>query len=291
MGNIFAGLESFGLKNIGKVDIFQKPKNESKKKEEKKQVKKELTEEELIFDKSYKCPVCDYEFKSKMIRTGKVRLIGADSDLRPRYQDVDSLKYDAVLCPKCGYAALNRYFNFVMANQSKRIQEQISANFEYTPEQGKVYTYDDAIARHKMALLNTVVKNGKNSEKAYTCLKLAWLYRGKREQLMRGDYKKDEIKELLESERELLQESYDGFEAAFSKEDFPMCGMDQYTMMYLLGELARRTGHPEEAKRYVSKVLVARGAQPRIKNKALELKEKLQTKEAQEVNNSSDEQA
>jgi hypothetical protein len=280
MGNIFAGLESFGLKNMDKLNIFQEQKEEKRKVEEKKpEVKKEATEEELIFEKTYKCPVCDHEFKSKMVRTGKVRLAGADSDLRPKYIGVDSLKYDAVLCPKCGYAALNRYFNFIMSGQAKKIQEQISSNFRYIEEGDKVYSYDDAITRHKMALLNTVVKNGKNSEKAYTCLKLAWLYRGKREQLMETDAKKEEILELVKEEQELLQEAYEGFQAAFGKEDFPMCGMDQYTMMYLLAELARRTGNPDEAKRYVSKVLVARGAQPRIKNKALELKEKLQSKE------------
>lgn len=59
-----------------------------------------------------------------MVRTGKVRLVGADSDLRPRYMGVDSLKYDAILCPKCGYAALNRYFNFVMSSQAKNIKEK-----------------------------------------------------------------------------------------------------------------------------------------------------------------------
>lgn len=276
MSNIFAGLESLGFKNVEKVDVFQE--NE-KEKEEAQVEKKEISEEDLIFDKSYTCPVCDNEFKSRMVRTGKVRLIGADSDLRPKYQGVDSLKYDAILCPKCGYAALNRYFNFVMSGQAKSIKEKITATFNYQPESSKVYSYDDALMRHKMALLNTIVKSGKNSEKAYTCLKMAWLCRGKRESLLQGDYTKEEIAELVEEEKELLTNAFEGFEAAFGKEDFPMCGMDEYTMMYLLAELARRIGRNEEAKRYVSKVLVARNAQRRIKDKAYALKEKLQGKE------------
>lgn len=276
MSNIFAGLESLGFKDVEKVDVFQE--NE-KEKEEAQVEKKEISEEDLIFDKSYTCPVCDNEFKSRMVRTGKVRLIGADSDLRPKYQGVDSLKYDAILCPQCGYAALNRYFNFVMSGQAKSIKEKISATFKYQPESSKVYSYDDALMRHKMALLNTIVKSGKNSEKAYTCLKMAWLCRGKRESLLQGDYTKEEIAELVEEEKELLTNAFDGFEAAFGKEDFPMCGMDEYTMMYLLAELARRIGRNEEAKRYVSKVLVARNAQRRIKDKAYALKEKLQGKD------------
>ena len=281
MANIFSGLENLGLKNIEKVDVFQK-KSDKKKEQQtaEKEVKKAVpTEEELIFDKSYTCPVCDFAFKSKMVRTGKVRLVGADSDLKPKYEGVDSLKYDAVLCPKCGYAALNRYFNFVMSSQAKEIRENVSVNFKYQPETGGIYTYDDALLRHKMALFNAVVKNAKNSERAYTCLKMAWLCRGKREMLEEEGGKKEEIEALVNEEKELLTNAYEGFEAAFSKEDFPMCGMDQYTMQYLLAELARRIGKIDEAKRYVSKVLVARGAQKRIKDRAFDLKEKLQSSE------------
>lgn len=280
MANIFAGLEDLGFKDVENVDVFKEnvKENVKGKKEVATQQKQEVQEEDLIFDKSYTCPVCDYEFKSKMVRTGKVRLAGADSDLRPKYIGVDSLKYDAILCPRCGYAALNRYFNFVMSSQAKKIKEQISATFRNQPLIDKVYSYDDALMRHKMALLNTVVKNGKNSEKAYTCLKMGWLCRGKREEMMKGEYKKEDAQALMAEEKDLLTNAYEGFVAAFSREDFPMCGMDQYTMMYLLAELARRIGKTDEAKRYVSKVLVARGAQKRIKEKAFALKEKLQGK-------------
>ena len=119
MSNIFAGLEDLGFKNVEKVDVYQESDSEKKKQEAAKQdAKKETNEEDLLFDKSYTCPVCDHEFKSRMVRTG------ADSDLRPRYMGVDSLKYDAILCPKCGYAALNRYFNFVMSSQAKNIKEK-----------------------------------------------------------------------------------------------------------------------------------------------------------------------
>ena len=95
MSNIFAGLEDLGFKNVEKVDVYQESDSEKKKQEAAKQdAKKETNEEDLLFDKSYTCPVCDHEFKSRMVRTGKVRLVGADSDLRPRYMGVDSLKYD-----------------------------------------------------------------------------------------------------------------------------------------------------------------------------------------------------
>lgn len=281
MGNLFAGLESLGLNLKKNFDVYedQKKKEEEGAKADNKP--KEISEEDLIFEKTFKCPVCDSEFKCKTVRTGKAKLMSQDMDLRPKYQGIDPLKYDAVLCPQCGYASLNRYFNFVMSAQAKWIKEQISTSFKFEgDENAKIYSYDDAIMRHKMALLNTVVKKGKLSERAYTCLKLAWLYRGKREELEgSADYSKAEAEELLKEEIECLTNAHEGFVSAFSNEEFPMCGMDQYTVTFLVAELARRIGNIEEAKRWVSKVLVARDANHRIKDKAIDLKECLMKSE------------
>ena len=277
MANLFAGLESLGLKIKKDINVFEQDKKEERQAAQGETKPKEISEESLLFDKTHKCPVCDSEFKCKMVRTGKAKLVSQDMDLRPKYQGIDSLKYDAILCPVCGYASLNRYFNFVMSSQAKQIKEQISSTFKYTSENGKTYSYDEAITRHKMALLNTVVKRGKVSERAYTCLKLAWLFRGKREVMMQGEYSKEEAKALYEEEKECLKNAHEGFVAAFSQEEFPMCGMDQYTVTFLVAELSRRIGEYEEAKRWVSKVLVARDANRRIKDKALALKESLQS--------------
>ena len=277
MANLFAGLESLGLKSKKDINVFEQDKKEERQAAQGETKPKEISEESLLFDKTHKCPVCDSEFKCKMVRTGKAKLVSQDMDLRPKYQGIDPLKYDAILCPVCGYASLNRYFNFVMSSQAKQIKEQISSTFKYTSENGKTYSYDEAITRHKMALLNTVVKRGKVSERAYTCLKLAWLFRGKREVMMQGEYSKEEAKALYEEEKECLKNAHEGFVAAFSQEEFPMCGMDQYTVTFLVAELSRRIGEYEEAKRWVSKVLVARDANRRIKDKALALKESLQS--------------
>lgn len=276
MSNLFAGLESLGLNIKKDIDVYDEEKKETNGGQENENKPKEMAEEDLLFDKSYTCPVCDSEFKCKMVRTGKAKLVSADTDLRPKYQGIDPLKYDAILCPKCGYASLNRYFNFVMSSQSKLIKEQISQTFKYESEEDKVYSYDEAIMRYKMALLNTVVKKGKTSERAYTCLKLAWLFRGKREEALKNGASKEDVAEDLKEEIQFLESAHEGFEAAFSKEAFPMCGMDQYTVMYMVAELARRIGNNEEAKRWVSKVLVARDANKRIKDKAIALKELLQ---------------
>ena len=284
MSKLFSGLEAFGLGKLEKMNVYEEDtqKKNGPEGQEVKAEKKELTEADMLFDKTYTCPVCDKEFQSKSIRIGKVKLLSADTDLRPKYQNVDSLKYDALVCPHCGYASLSRFFNFMLPAQAKMIKEQISANFKGIEIKGDYYTYDEAIARHKLALACTVAKKARTSERAYTCLKLAWLCRGKAESLSKDTKDYDEvIKELQEEEKELLENAFEGFDHAYSRESFPMCGMDELSVMYLMADLARRVGRYDEAGRYISKVLTSRNANTRIKNKAREIKELIQAEKGE----------
>ena len=104
-------------------------------------------------------------FKAKAIRTGKIKLVAADSDLRPKYHSVDSLKYDVIACPICGYAALNRYFNYMTSSQAKLIKMNISNSFRGLSQESDVVSYDSAIMKHKLALANTVVKRARLSSR------------------------------------------------------------------------------------------------------------------------------
>lgn len=281
MANLFSGLEAFGLGKMKDMDVYasEDKNNKDSDKNGADAAKTVLAESDFIFDKSYTCPVCDKELKAKTIKTGKIKLISADTDLRPKYQNVDSLKYDAIVCPNCGYAALNRFFNYVTNAQAKLIKEQISSSFKGIDTGSDILTYDEAIAQHKLALVNTIVKKSKLSERAYTCLKTAWLIRGKSESLPGDtpDYN-NVIKQLEKEELEFISNAYEGFQEAFSKEMFPMCGMDENTMTYLVADLARRLGKYDESSRWISKVLIARDANERIKSKARDLKDLIKMK-------------
>lgn len=279
--SLFSNLGQFGLGKLEKMDVFDEEPKKDASGDASGEEKHTVMEEDLLFDKGYTCPVCDEEFHSKMVRTGKVKLLSADTDLRPKYQLVDSLKYDALVCPQCGYASLSRFFKFMLPAQAKMIRENISSNFKGIETSGNTYSYDDAIARHQLALANAVVKKAKTSEKAYTCLKIAWLYRGKAETLPKDtENYNDVIKELKQQEVELLNNACEGFLSAYSKESFPMCGMDELTVTYLVADLCRRTGRYDESARWISKVLTSRTANERIKNKARDIKELLERDKA-----------
>ena len=276
---IFSGLESFGLGRLKDRTLYEEENNKAAGARgaagaELAIPKAEITEKDVLLDKKYTCPLCDKEFTAKIVRTGKAKLLSADSDLRPKYSPVDSTKYEAIVCPHCGYAALNKFFPRVMPTQARMIKENICRSFKGLPEYGEIYTYDEAIGRYKLALVNTVVKKAKLSERAYTCLKLAWVIRGKQENLPQDTENYAEVmKQLKEEEDELIRNAYEGFESAFSKENFPLCGMDEPTAMYLVADLARRSGEYEKASRWVSQVITLRSAPDRVKEKARMVKE------------------
>lgn len=276
---LFSGLEKFGLGNLAGKDLYEDEKK--KENEVKAQAKKEITEADLIFDKTYKCPVCDKEFSVKAVRAGKAKLINTDLDLRPKYEHIDTNKYDAVVCPNCGYAALARYFEKIMAAQRKLVRENISNSFRGLQMSGKEYSYDEAIERYKLVLANTMVKKAKMSEKAYVCLRTAWVIRGKSEALPKDakDYEK-QIEELHNEEKELLQNAKEGFLAARTKEPFPMCGMDELTLDYLLSVLAYELEDYDTASKLLAGVLSDKGSNKRMKEKSLELKQLIADKKA-----------
>ena len=142
-------------------------------------------ESTYVFDKSMNCPVCDADFKTKQVKTGKARFLGTEADLRPLYSGIDTIKYDVCLCPKCGYASTLREFNNVTPKQRALLKEMIGSKYTAMEDSADYYTYDIAIKRYKMALLTAMTKPARGSEQAYLCLKLAWLYRGAAEDYSR----------------------------------------------------------------------------------------------------------
>ena len=273
------GLESLGLGKMNDLDLHedQKGSDTDKKTEVEVKPKKVVDEASFIFEKTYKCPVCDREFKSKTVKTGKARLLSQDIDLRPVFHDIDALKYEIVACPTCGYASLPRTFDGLPSPQARLVRERISSSFTGLQESnGNIYTYDDAITRCRLALVNTVVKRGKLSERGYVCLETAWLLRGKRENL--PDDTPDRaavIEQLIQDEQEMLASAKDFLMEAFSQERMPLYSLDEPTAIYVIAALSAETGDPDNALRWASRLITSNNASERIKERARVLKDKI----------------
>lgn len=242
----------------------------------------EIKEEDLLFDKTYTCPCCGETFKTKAIRVGRNKLLKQDPDLRPIYQYVDATKYDAIVCTNCGYSGLIKNFDSLGDMYIKSIKEKITPKFKGIDENKKFYTYEEAIERTQLALLSTVVKGAKGSEKAYICLKLAWLVRGLKDHLDKesADYETCYAK-FDKEEMGYLKNAYDGLFEAYMNENFPICGMDENTLSLILAETGRKLGDYKSASRFVNSVITSREASERVKEMARSIRENIKTENAE----------
>ncbi|MCR5109172.1 MAG: DUF2225 domain-containing protein [Lachnospiraceae bacterium] len=298
--SILSGLESYGLDTIIGADLYEKEQAEEFKKieDEQRRIRRErfnkyggalMSEDDYVFLKSQKCPCCYKDFKNTTMRSNKARLVSQDLDLRPRYNKIDPVKYDVISCPHCGYSALSRFFDKLTSPQAKLIKADISSRYKPVST-GIVLSYDEAYSRYQLSLGNAIVKKAKPSEKAYICLKMAWIMRGKYEELEKNSSFKDpgmtgdkgraseseiinEIKDCKEAEQELLEKAFEGFMDARQNEISPICGMDNITLDYLLSALAYETKNREVAAKLVSQILIKQGISSRIKDNARALKD------------------
>lgn len=272
---ILSGLKSLGLGNLEGENLFEQPKKDEVKKKNVPVAPPKPQEKDLIYDKAFVCPVCDSQFTAKLMKTSKAKLLRTDQDLRAKYDGIDAAKYEVVLCPICGYAALIRYFTNVTSMQAKQIREKISQMVRLKPCEGEVYSYRHAMDRYKLALASAMVKHAKTSEKAYICLKNAWLVRGYSESLKEEGQDEKLIQELDQHENELMESAYKGFKEARQSEPFPICGMNTVTVDYLMAVLAIRFQEYDLAARMISSILGSSAANSRIKDKARDMKEQV----------------
>ena len=256
MLELFDKLDCFGLGGvvIKKMNIKVYDSNVEKKAAAKNR-SPEL--EAYMMKRKFNCPVCSCDFESSYVRSSKTRLKRLDTDLKPIYEPVDPLYYDATVCPECGYAALGATFSSLLDKQADEIKKRITPNYK-PKEYSLIHTASDAIERYQLALLNSVIKKGKDSEKAFICLKTAWIYRDENN---------------TEKETLFLQSAVSGFVSAYENEEFPICGMDNPTLTYLIGELYRRLGNYEKAIYFISRVIGMHGANQRILDRAQDARE------------------
>jgi uncharacterized protein (DUF2225 family) len=260
MPSIFEGLEKLGFKETPKTDSIFVQKHEPA--EHAKSPDDGLDEQDIvkyIYLKKRLCPICGEIFTDVVLRTSKCKYMSSDTDLRANYIPLDPIYYDIIHCQFCGYAAMNSHFDQVTDKQKDAILSSVKPQYKYK-EYPIALSPEDAMERYQLALLCATIKNARSSEKAVLCLRLAWIARDLRK----------EPREL-----EFLSYALQGFEIAYSKEAFPIYGMDSVTLCYLLGELCRRGGRKEDAMRYIGKVLISKQAKPRLKDRALAVKELL----------------
>lgn len=262
---IFSGLEDLGFTNVNNIELYQKHEREKVH-----NGKPKVTEDMLLYNREIVCPVCENKFSARTVKTNGYRMKKQDSDFYIKYDIINPYFYDVLLCNVCGYAAMKTDFRKLRQFEIDIIQKKITPKWhgrKYPP----VYDINIAIQRYKLSLLNYSIIDSRSSKKAMNCLKLSWLYREL----------KDEQNEELFRKNAII-----GFKDAYLNEGLPIYGMDSFTVLYLIGELNRRSGNYDEALKYLGDVITSRIASKRLKDMATNqkdlIKEELKHDEAEQ---------
>lgn len=271
-----------GLENLG-IQLKEGIENKMFEKETKKQdlsdksasVSVEIKEKDLLFQKEFTCPVCEQKFKHPSMRGGKVRFLGTDMDLKPNYEYIEPLKYDIIACPCCGYTAVLKYFPTAMSYEKKEIKAKISPSFVAPDFLNKdMYSYEESLLLYKLGLACTLVKKGHDSEKAYTAMKIGWLIRS----MEKEEPDKEKLAELKSQEIEYLKAAKEGFIFARQKESYPIAGMDESSLDYLICVLSYEVGDYTTSSKIMSSLLTSPKTPKKIKDKLYDLKQELKSK-------------
>jgi uncharacterized protein (DUF2225 family) len=176
-----------------------------------------------------------------------------DSDFCTHYREVNPNFYSVWVCPHCGYAGYDAYFENILQSSCDKIAGFLASREVHVDFSGK-RTCEDAIKTFKLALFFATLANFSDSRKATLYLRLGWLYRD-------GQQQPEEL-EALDKAREY-------YELALLKERTPIGNMSSITIEYLIGELYRLTGKFNEALSYLGKVVA--DPQAKLERRVLEM--------------------
>lgn len=206
----------------------------------------------MLYDRKVTCPVCETVFNAKSIKKNSYRVLEKDSDFFIRYSRINPYFYDVWVCDECGYASIKSDFEKLNDHDADTIREKITPKW-HKKNYPDVYDIDLAIQRYKLSLLNYYTINANDSKKAMNCLKLAWMYR----------FKKD-----TKNEFQFLSQALENLNTAYYNELTPIYGMNKFTIMYLIGELKRRIGKGDDSLIWFSQVITSTVASQKIKDLA-----------------------
>lgn len=202
-----------------------------------------------LYNKSLVCPVCQKKIEVTKVKAKDCIVSSRDTDFCVYYEGVNPIFYDVWVCGNCGYAAQGEKFEEISYRDVKAIKEGITRHWKSRSFTGE-RDIEKALEAFKLALFNLTKMDAKPIDYAKVCMRIAWLYRMKEDK----------------REMEFLRYALKYYSETFENERFPVGKLDEYTCMYMIGELERRVGNYNDAVVWFNKVISSPEAR---KNKLL----------------------
>jgi len=182
------------------------------------------------------CSCCKSVFQTSRVRPSFKRAVRVDSDFCGHFDRVNPDFYVVRVCPFCGFASTENFREELPQPLVEAYLEKMG-KFWVARDYGGERSARDAMECYKLALLTAQTVKEKDRVVAGLLHHIAWLYRYEGDTEMEGKFLKfalDSYIQVYESELEAVNNA---------------------RLLYLIGELHRRTGNPREAVRWFSRVI------------------------------------
>ncbi|WP_410514097.1 DUF2225 domain-containing protein [Paenibacillus sp. BR2-3] len=189
-----------------------------------------------LYSIKVKCCNCEHEFETSRVRPSLKKAIRRDTDFCSYYKDENPDFYVVRVCPKCGFASTENSADKLTEVQRASFKERIGNRWNPRHFDGH-RTWETAMETYKLALLCAQSINDKDRILASLLHHIAWLYRYKGE---------------TEQEKRFLQFSLESYINVYERDGI---GGNDARLLYLIGELNRRTGNFPDAVKWFSRLI------------------------------------
>ncbi|CAM3847639.1 DUF2225 domain-containing protein [Cohnella lubricantis] len=189
-----------------------------------------------LFQIQITCLCCGFEFSTSRVRPSLKRATRTDTDFCSYFGVANPDFYVVRVCPSCGYASTENSSDRLTDKQKQAYLDQIGKMWS-ARDYGGERTLEEALACYKLALLSAQAVEENDRLIASLLHHIAWLYR----------YQGNEGMEL-----KFLQFALDSYIQAYQTE---RDADKNARLLYLIGELHRRTGNYHEAVRWFTRVI------------------------------------
>lgn len=192
---------------------------------------------EPLYTTKKTCPCCESSYQTSRVRPSFKKANNRDTDFRASYvSEINPDYYVVCVCPECGFASTENGVSRMTDAQRKNYYDRIGSRWTKRDFGGQ-RTQAQAMDCFKLALLCAGVVGEKERVVAGILHHIAWIHRSNGNE---------------QEEQRFLRFALDAYVAVFETEGV---SLNNAKLMYIIGELSRRTGDPRGAVRWFSRVV------------------------------------
>lgn len=194
---------------------------------------------QYTFTVEKKCPVCGETTRVVKVKS-KLLAERTDEDFCVHYKDFNPYFYKIWFCEHCGFAADEKTFlGSIPLTHKRKIQEFLNSRklgLKFVEER----QVPDAVASFKLAIFYAELTGQSLAKRAGLYLELGWIYRASEEK---------------EREDEMLERAISLYDRSLMTERYPINGLFDNTVIYLIGAIYYRLHDFEKSTQYLSRII------------------------------------